>query len=48
MLHGARVKNGKPRDLSLTPISIVVIETIGAAKSRKVLKVLFDPGPPKP
>ena len=40
-------KNGKPRDLSLTPISIMVIETIGAAKSKKVLKVLFDPGSSK-
>jgi hypothetical protein len=40
-------KNGKPRDLNLTPISIMVIDTIGAVTSRKLLKVLFDPGSTK-
>ena len=37
-------KNGTPRDLSLTPISIMVVDTIGLLPSRKLLKVLFDPG----
>ena len=36
-------KNGTPRDLSLTPISIMVIDTISTIKSRKILKVRFDP-----
>ena len=40
-------KNGTPRDLSLTPISIMVIDTISTIKSRKILKVLFDPGSTK-
>ena len=40
-------KSGQPRDLSLTPISIMVIDTIGTIKSRKLLKVLFDPGSTK-
>ena len=37
-------KTGKPRDLSLTPITIMVVNTIGLKKSRKLLKVLLDPG----
>ena len=37
-------KNGKVRDLSLTPITIMVVNTIGLKKSRKLLKVLLDPG----
>ena len=40
-------KNGTPRDLSLTPISIMIIDTISTIKSRKILKVLFDPGSTK-
>ena len=40
-------KNETPRDLSLTPISIMVINTISTIKSRKLLKVLFDPGSTK-
>ena len=37
-------KNGTPRDLSLTPISIAVLDTVGLVRSRKLLKVLFDSG----
>ena len=37
-------KNGQPRNLSLTPISIIVIDTIGTIIPQKSLKVLFDPG----
>ena len=37
-------KNGTPRDLSLTPISIMVTDTIGLIKSRRLMKILFDPG----
>ena len=37
-------KTGKPRDMSLTPITIMVVNTIGLKKSRKLLKVLLDPG----
>ena len=37
-------KNGTLNDLSLTPISIMVVDTIGLLPSRKLLKVLFDPG----
>ena len=33
-----------PRNMSLTPISIAVVDTIGLVQSRKLLKVLFDPG----
>ena len=33
-----------PRTMSLTPISIAVVDTIGLVRSRKLLKVLFDPG----
>mgnify|MGYP000853753065 FL=1 len=40
-------KNGTPRDSSLTPISIMVVDTIGLKKSRSLLKVLFDPGSTK-
>jgi len=40
-------KNGTPRDKSLTPISIMVVDTIGLKKSRALLKVLFDPGSTK-
>ena len=40
-------KNGQPRDLSLTPISIMVVDTIGTITSHKLLKVLFDPGSTK-
>ena len=37
-------KLGTPRDSSLTPITIMVVDTIGLKKSRALLKVLFDPG----
>ena len=37
-------KNGTPRDLSLTPITIAVMDTIGLIKSQKLLRVLLDPG----
>ena len=37
-------KNETRRDLSLTPISISVLDTIGLVRSRKLLKILFDPG----
>ena len=37
-------KNKDPRLMSLTPISIAVVDTVGLVKSRKLLKVLFDPG----
>ena len=40
-------KTGKPRDSSLTPISIMVVDTMGLKKSRTLLKVLFDPGSTK-
>ena len=40
-------KNGTPRDKSLTPISIMVVDTIGVKKSRALLKVLLDPGSTK-
>ena len=36
-------QNGTPYDLSLTPISIMVVDTIGLLPSRKLLKVPFDP-----
>ena len=35
-------KNGTPRDLSLTPITIAVMDIIGLIKSRKLLRVLLD------
>jgi len=37
-------KNGTPKDISLTPITIMVVNTIGLKKSRIFLKVLLDPG----
>ena len=40
-------KTGNPRNKSLTPISICVIDTIGLVTPRKLLKVLFDPGSTK-
>ena len=40
-------KSGTPRDSSLTPISIMVVNTMGLKKSRALLKVLFDPGSTK-
>ena len=40
-------KNENPKNKSLTPISIMVVDTIGLVKSRKLLKVLFDPGSTK-
>ena len=40
-------KTGNPKNKSLTPISIYVIDTIGLVTSRKLLKVLFDPGSTK-
>ena len=36
-------KNGKLRDLRLTPVSITVINSIGTITS-KILKVIFEPG----
>jgi len=40
-------KTGTPRDSSLTPITIMVVDTMGLKKSRSLLKVLFDPGSTK-
>ena len=40
-------KNENPKNKSLTPISIMVVDTVGLVKSRKLLKVLFDPGSTK-
>ena len=40
-------KNGTPKDISLTPITIMVINTIGLKKSRILLEVLLDPGSTK-
>ena len=40
-------KNGTPRDTSLTPISIMVVDTIGVKKSRILLKVLLYPASTK-
>ena len=37
-------KNGTPKDSSLTPISMMVVDIIGLLALRKLLKVLFDPG----
>ena len=36
-------KTGTPSDSSLTPITIMVVDTMGLKKSRTLLKVLFDP-----
>ena len=41
-------KNKNQKNKSLTPISIMVVDTIGLVKSRKLLKVLFDLGSTKP
>ena len=40
-------KIGKPKNSSLTPITIMVVENIGLKKSWALLKVLFDPGSTK-
>jgi len=40
-------KTGTPRDSGLTPITIMVVDTMGLKKSRSLLKVLFDPGSTK-
>ena len=40
-------KGGTPKELSLTPITIMMIDTIGMKKSRNILKVLLDPGSTK-
>ena len=40
-------KIGTPRDSSLTPITIMVVDTMGLKKSRSLLKVFFDPGSTK-
>ena len=37
-------KTETPRCSSLTPITLMVIDTMGLKKSRALLKVLFDPG----
>ena len=40
-------KQGTPRDNSLTPITLMVVDTMGLKKSRALIKVLFDPGSTK-
>ena len=40
-------KGGTPRDTSLTPIIIMIVNSIGLKKSRAILKVLLDPGSTK-
>ena len=40
-------KSRDPKNRSLAPISIMVVDTVGLVKSRKLLKVLFDPGSTK-
>ena len=40
-------KNGTPKDMSLTPITIMVVRTIGTLDSKKLLRVLLDPGSTK-
>ena len=40
-------KGGPPRDTSLTPITIMIVNSIGLKKSRAILKVLLDPGSTK-
>ena len=37
-------KGGTPKELSLTPITIMTIDTIGMKKSRNILKVLLRSG----
>ena len=47
-IYGVPVpKNNNPKNKSLTPISIMVVDTVGLIKSRKLLKALFDPGSTK-
>ena len=41
------LKMRDPKNGSFTPISIAVTDTIGSIKSRKLLKVLSDPGSAK-
>ena len=40
-------KPGTPRDSSLTPITIMVVDTMGLKKSKSLIKVLFDHGSTK-
>ena len=40
-------KTGKPKDTSLTPVTIMVAKSIGAISSKILLKVLLDPGSTK-
>ena len=40
-------KQGSPRDSSLTPITSMVVDTMGLKKSRVLIKLLFDPGSTK-
>ena len=40
-------KTGTHRDSSLTPINIMVVDTMELKKSRSLLKVIFDPGSTK-
>ena len=36
-------KGGTSRDTSLTPITIMIVKSIGLKQSRAILKVLLDP-----
>ena len=40
-------KGKNPIDKSLTPITIMVVNTVGLKQSRAILKVLLDPGSTK-
>ena len=40
-------KGGTPKELSLMPITIMMVDMIGMNKSRNILKVLSDPGSTK-
>ena len=40
-------KNKNPKNRSLAPMLIMVVDTIGLVRSRTFLKVLFDPGSAK-
>src|SRR6056300_956911 len=40
-------KTGTPRDPSLTPISVMIVKTIGGVTLCQILKILFDPGSTK-
>ena len=40
-------KNGTPKDASLTPIMIMIVRTIGTLDSKKLLRVLLNPGSTK-